>query len=67
MIENRRVATGSSCMATNLLEGDTFGRSNPKYVGWCSYWELDFTQRKSVIFQKEGTVNRQGGGWKGIP
>jgi len=67
MVENRRVATGSSCKATNLSEGDTFGPSNPKYVGWGSYWELDFAQRKRVIFRKEGTVNRQGGGWKGVP
>ena len=27
--------------ATNLAEGDTFGRSNPKYVGVDSCWELD--------------------------
>ena len=53
--------------ATNLAEGDTFGRSNPKYVGFGGYWELDFAQRKRVIFRKEGTENRQRGGWKGVP
>jgi hypothetical protein len=40
--------------ATNLTEGDTFGQSNPKYVGVDSYWELDcFAQRKRVVFRKE--------------
>ncbi len=40
--------------ATNLAEGDTFGQSNPKYVGVDSCWELDcFAQRKCVVFQKE--------------
>jgi hypothetical protein len=56
--------------ATNLAEGDTFGRSNPKYVSVDSYWELDcFAQRKRVVFRKEwypGT-GKEVMGWKGIP
>ncbi len=40
--------------AINLAEGDTFGQSNPKYVGVDSCWELDcFAQRKRVVFRKE--------------
>jgi hypothetical protein len=40
--------------ATNLAEGDNFGRSNPKYVGVDSCWELDcFAQRKHVVLWKE--------------
>ena len=54
-----RSSTGSSWKATNLSEGDTFGQSDPKYVGWGSCWELvRFAQRKRVIFRKEGTVKQ---------
>ena len=67
MIEIGEWLLGAFCDATNLAEGDTFGRSDPKYVGFGGYWELDFAQRKRVIFRKEGTENRQRGGWKGVP
>ena len=29
--------------------------------------DKNLQQHQSVIFQKEGTGNRQGGGWKGVP
>ena len=55
--------------ATNLVEGDTFGRSNPKYVGVDSCWELDcFVQRKRVVFRKVWyRKNRQGGDRRASP
>ena len=58
MVENEENGYWELVNATNLSEGDTFGRSTPKYVGWGSYWELVFVQRKRVIFRKEGTVKQ---------
>ncbi len=42
--------------ATNLTEGDTFGRSNPKYVGVDSYWELDCFCAEEACCLPEGMV-----------
>ena len=42
--------------ATNLTEGDTFGRSNPKYVGVDSCWELDCFCVREACCLLEGMV-----------
>ena len=54
-MKKRRRKRGRKEIATKEKKrGGARGRSDPKYVGVDSCWELDcFAQRKHVVFRKE--------------